>query len=512
MFFAQRQRTEWLEFFPRRREMLFFVFFLLLGILDIKSLSLTLFRRARCAHRFARCRIYTLDSVSPVNCWLFFAFFPPVWQNKGIELLWSNFNRMKVHRIINPNSSHFRGVYRETTTFLSNLCECHRCKHRSMEMSISWVSSELEVHWRQSKSKPKMENIIYEFRVKIVRSDPEVWRRIHLIDDHTMKHLASAIIQSFGWSRSLVRSEVFESPAGTLRPSRCHRIKDLFSELHDRMNYVIVNPSGEWPHQIRFLRRIKFVRRKIDDYYGIAESRRSFPICVSGRHVRPPEKIQCTIADFNEMRAILKGPQDDRYYRLLRRMQSWAKCDRIYFDASDRLIKTSALGWLFLIGSNEMWMPDAAWMYAQTQKWINVRCSFLLVLFLLKSYTFPQFLFMQSLNTTSDRLFLSLTRISGRRNWMAEIIRVDISSTAFPSWNAECSLHETVVNWMFGANIFSLSDSLRFSFANRWTSSWTSGLENSGSASDESDWILTTCPSLEYFIRGTANIKSLKTK
>lgn len=176
----------------------------------------------------------------------------------------------------------------------------------------------------------RMEELIYEFKVFLVGSDPVVWRRIHIKGVQTMEELKAAVYASMDWTPELIEGDLEWCSLGLhdLPPGKL--IRDCFSPHQDEVFYRIRNFSGHWTHRVRFLKRIKYVRR---------QPAKSYPLCVSGRRTRPPERAPLSMDEFNDVRWALSNPTDERFEFWRNRLRSWLPEDRRCVEPDDRLLE-----------------------------------------------------------------------------------------------------------------------------------------------------------------------------
>lgn len=159
---------------------------------------------------------------------------------------------------------------------------------------------------------------IYEFKVTLQDTEPEVWRQIAVAGDHTLEQLGRVAACVIGW---IPRFFHFWGPDGEFiegrdpytfgvemeepktnepksRLSRDIIISDLFNLL-DRTTAVMDYGSDGWLHDITLVK----IRERDQKYY---------PKCIGGENACPPE--DCGGSDgYRNLLEALKDPKHEEH-------------------------------------------------------------------------------------------------------------------------------------------------------------------------------------------------------
>jgi len=161
-----------------------------------------------------------------------------------------------------------------------------------------------------SEGKARSPGSIYQLRISLKETEPEIWRRV-LVRGSTSLHKLHLVIQDvMGWTNSHlyefeIRGERFEAPDPEAEGQDSTRAKlDGFGlELNDAFLYTY-DFGDYWQHVLLVEARLR------------AERGRFYPYCVAGERACPPEDCG-GVGMFAELLAVLANPTDPQYSELL---------------------------------------------------------------------------------------------------------------------------------------------------------------------------------------------------
>ncbi|MEP7376086.1 MAG: plasmid pRiA4b ORF-3 family protein [Chitinophagaceae bacterium] len=178
----------------------------------------------------------------------------------------------------------------------------------------------------------KNQELIYQFYIELQVSQPLVWRRIVIPENHTMYDLHMAIQGAFGWENS----HLFQFSENGLEDKTCYgmpyegidpemvtidarKIKINKVLKKDRQEYVYVCDFGDhWQHKIKLEKFLDKDNRVLSAF------------CIEGGGACPPEDVG-GIHGYKEMLEVFKTPHHPE--------------------------KASYIEWLGLV-SGEKWNPE----------------------------------------------------------------------------------------------------------------------------------------------------------
>lgn len=161
------------------------------------------------------------------------------------------------------------------------------------------------------------DNLIYQFRVILERTQPMVWRRILVPGTYSFWDLHVAIQDAMGWQDCHLHLFQLKNPAtGELHqigipsddsfddtepclPGWEVAIADYFEGPGDRADYEYDFGDG-WQHEV--------LLEEISDGLSAAQ----YPICVDGERVCPPEDCG-GVHGYKELLSILSDPGHEEY-------------------------------------------------------------------------------------------------------------------------------------------------------------------------------------------------------
>jgi hypothetical protein len=126
---------------------------------------------------------------------------------------------------------------------------------------------------------------VYQLHVWIRQISPMIWRRLLVRSDSSLGDLHDIILIAFGWTDAhLHRFRIHGRDYGVSRvgglwfshDARAVRLDSFQFRLNEWFLYEY-DLRDSWQHQVRVERR------------SAAEPRRTYPVCVGGRRMAPPE-------------------------------------------------------------------------------------------------------------------------------------------------------------------------------------------------------------------------------
>jgi hypothetical protein len=127
---------------------------------------------------------------------------------------------------------------------------------------------------------------IYQLHVWIRRISPMIWRRLLVRSESTLADLHDVLQIAFGWSDfHLHRFRIHGRDYGISRvggigfshEARTIRLADFQFRRNERFRYEYDLGDG-WHHEVR-------IERGLEE-----ESKRTYPVCISGQRAAPPEE------------------------------------------------------------------------------------------------------------------------------------------------------------------------------------------------------------------------------
>jgi hypothetical protein len=168
---------------------------------------------------------------------------------------------------------------------------------------------------------------IYQFKIRVDDTDPEIWRRVEIPGDFTIALFATAVLRATGWipnygytfygpDKELIRNpsqmyfdDIDEAPAKKKKgePSVKDAAKIKVCELYNMRKRISLLKfvSDGWMHVIE-LEKIKE-----------PEGRKHYPKCTDGANACPPDDI--TPEGYIDLQKIMK----DRKHPEYKEMKGW---------------------------------------------------------------------------------------------------------------------------------------------------------------------------------------------
>lgn len=167
---------------------------------------------------------------------------------------------------------------------------------------------------------------IYELNVKLMDTQPPVWRRLDVPGNMTFARLHEVLRIAMGWTgqhphffrvgkRHLGPVQKLDDPH--LLNERKNKLQDHVRKPQSIFHYVY-DPENEWTHEI-FVEQIR--APGADDPV--------IPVCLDGKRAAPPEDVEGAIG-YQELLAVLADPDDPHHQE--RRTQVGPDFDPDAFD------------------------------------------------------------------------------------------------------------------------------------------------------------------------------------
>ncbi len=161
-----------------------------------------------------------------------------------------------------------------------------------------------------SEGKAQPPGSIYQLRISLKETEPEIWRRVLVHGSTTLHRLHLVIQEVMGWANSHlyefeIGGERFEAPdpEAEVQDSTRAKLKDFGLEVSDAFLYTY-DFGDDWRHVLVLEARLQ------------AEPGRFYPYCVAGERACPPEDCG-GVGMFAELLAALANPTDPQYSELL---------------------------------------------------------------------------------------------------------------------------------------------------------------------------------------------------
>jgi hypothetical protein len=161
-----------------------------------------------------------------------------------------------------------------------------------------------------AEDKARSAGSIYQLRISLEETEPEIWRRVLVRDGTSLDELHLVIQDVMGWSNSHlyefeIRGGRFEAPESEAegQDSSRTKLKDFGLEISDAFVYTY-DFGDDWRHVLVLEAQIR------------AERGRFYPCCVAGERACPPEDCG-GVGMFAELLAGLADPSEPRYSELL---------------------------------------------------------------------------------------------------------------------------------------------------------------------------------------------------
>lgn len=165
-------------------------------------------------------------------------------------------------------------------------------KRNSLDRVIEATCEALEKYQEGSIQRIRPTERLYQFRISLADTEPEIWRRIQ-VRECTLDHLHEHIQMAMGWTNShLHKFQVgdimygdpwlLEDPFEELdfEDSTQTRLCDLVPKNGQRFRFVYEYDFGDcWQHEILFEGCLR------------AEKGKRYPICLEGARACPPEDV-----------------------------------------------------------------------------------------------------------------------------------------------------------------------------------------------------------------------------
>lgn len=155
---------------------------------------------------------------------------------------------------------------------------------------------------------------IYQLKITLVGSDPEIWRRVLVSGKTSLGELHSIIQFAMDWTdmhlhQFVVKGVAYEDPNPDMDISDAKdENKAMLFDIAPvaRSSFMYIYDFGDyWEHKIKVEKRL--------DRHEIFEGR---PVCLEGEGACPPEDCG-GIYGYYEMLHILDDPEDEEYENIL---------------------------------------------------------------------------------------------------------------------------------------------------------------------------------------------------
>jgi hypothetical protein len=155
---------------------------------------------------------------------------------------------------------------------------------------------------------------IYEIRISLFDSDPEIWRTVLVPGDFTLGTLHSVIQFAMGWENCHLHeffrndikytdpefiTELYEDEVEPENEYE-YTIETLFKKEKDFLMYIYDYGDG-WMHDIKVIG----IKENDERYKGV-------PVCIDGQNACPPEDVG-GIGGYYHFLEVLSDPEHEEY-------------------------------------------------------------------------------------------------------------------------------------------------------------------------------------------------------
>jgi hypothetical protein len=191
-----------------------------------------------------------------------------------------------------------------------------------------WISREGEAILADEKEKA---NIVYQFKITLLESQPPIWRRIQ-VEDCTLDELHEHIQTAMGWTNSHLHQfeiegerfgdpELLDDGVGDLdiEDSTTTILSEIVPRSGKRFRFLYEYDFGDgWQHQVLF------------EGCPEPEKGKKYPLCLEGERACPPEDIG-GVGGYEHFLEVIADPQHEEHAD----MREWIgdKFDAEKFDA-----------------------------------------------------------------------------------------------------------------------------------------------------------------------------------
>ncbi len=141
-------------------------------------------------------------------------------------------------------------------------------------------------------TKPKPKDVVYQFKITLLRTQPPIWRRIQ-VRECSLDKLHEHIQTAMGWTNSHLHhfkfgKQLYGDPMlwtetfveFGYRDSTTTMLADVMPKTNRRLPFIYEYDMGDcWEHGVEFEGRVA------------VEAGRKYPMCVEGERACPPEDV-----------------------------------------------------------------------------------------------------------------------------------------------------------------------------------------------------------------------------